>query len=116
MTNELLELQPNHQRAKGNKNWYENVLKEQEEDSNKRGDDGTMDVTISSVKMELHKKQPVRHTEHSIYEALCRGDLKQTPAQQRDLVCKYPIVVAIVTHTKFTLLRKDVSQIICRRH
>lgn len=49
MTNELLELQPNHQRAKGNKNWYENVLKEQEEDSNKRGDDGTMDVTISSV-------------------------------------------------------------------
>lgn len=39
--------------------------------------------------MELHKKQPVRYTEHSIYEALCRGDLRQTPAQQRDLVCKY---------------------------
>lgn len=48
MTNELLELQPNHQRAKGNKNWYETVLRDENE-INKRGDDSTADVTLSNV-------------------------------------------------------------------
>lgn len=39
--------------------------------------------------MEIHKNPSVRYTENSIYEMLCRGDLKQTPAEQRELVCKY---------------------------
>ncbi|KAL5282865.1 P4HA2 family protein [Megaselia abdita] len=88
MTNELLELQPNHHRAKGNKNWYETVLRDANENT-KRGDDGSADITLSNVKMEIHKNPSIRHTENSVYEMLCRGDLKQTPAQQRELVCKY---------------------------
>lgn len=48
MTNEILELQPNHQRAKGNKKWYETVLRDESE-TTKRGDDGTADVTLSDV-------------------------------------------------------------------
>lgn len=39
--------------------------------------------------MEIHKNPSVKRTEGSIYEMLCRGDLKQTLAQQRELVCKY---------------------------
>lgn len=39
--------------------------------------------------MEIHENPKVKLTESSIYEMLCRGDLKQTPRQQRELHCKY---------------------------
>lgn len=51
MTNELLELIPDHERAQGNKIYYEKELKVQEENQKMRGDDGSDQVPVAKEEM-----------------------------------------------------------------
>lgn len=51
MTNELLELIPDHERARGNKIYYEKELQTQESKQKLRGDDGTDQVPVAKVEM-----------------------------------------------------------------
>lgn len=46
MTNELLELKPDHERAIGNKQYYEKELALQKKDRKLRGDDGSKDLDM----------------------------------------------------------------------
>lgn len=49
MTNELLELRPNHERANGNKVYYEKELKEMSVKKKVKGDDGSDDTPKSDL-------------------------------------------------------------------
>lgn len=51
MTNELLELIPDHERAQGNKLYYEKELKIQEDKQKMRGDDGSDGVPVAKEEM-----------------------------------------------------------------
>lgn len=100
MTNELLEIEPNHERATGNKFYYEKELAKQKSKKKLRGDDGTaevdedvavIDTTNLVAATEEIKPSPVTFNlpEKRVYEMLCRGDLKQTPKQLAKLSCRY---------------------------
>lgn len=56
MTNELLELIPNHERARGNKVYYEKELALEEEKKLMRGDDGSDRVPVAEAEMMVWKK------------------------------------------------------------
>lgn len=47
MTNELLELVPSHQRALGNRAYYQEEI-QKTQGNKKRGEDGKNDVTLTS--------------------------------------------------------------------
>ena len=49
MTNELLELVPEHERAVGNKVYYEKELARKKKEKVLRGDDGSEDVPVDST-------------------------------------------------------------------
>lgn len=49
MTNELLELLPNHERALGNKGFYEKEIAELKATKKVKGDDGSEDTPISDL-------------------------------------------------------------------
>lgn len=49
MTNELLQLKPDHKRANGNKFYYEKEIKELAEKKKVKGDDGTDEIPISDL-------------------------------------------------------------------
>lgn len=49
MTNELLELVPNHERAVGNKAYYEKELEKEARQKALRGDDGSEDVPVDTT-------------------------------------------------------------------
>lgn len=101
MTNELLEILPNHERAKGNKGYYEKELAVIKSTKTLRGDDGTpyVDEEIVQVEVEKAKAQdpdqfvpdPKIYTnnERHMYEKLCRGELKPSPIQLAPLRCRY---------------------------
>lgn len=102
MTNELLEILPNHERANGNKPFYEKELAEQKSTKMMRGDDGTSAVDEEVVQMEVDKAKasaalPYVHpsptiyteTERHLYEKLCRGEVKPSPIQLAPLRCRY---------------------------
>ncbi|XP_015589995.1 prolyl 4-hydroxylase subunit alpha-2 isoform X2 [Cephus cinctus] len=94
MTNELLELVPTHQRALGNRAYYqEEIQKKSSQTRRKRGEDGRDDVpaikdqqfTVAEKKI----KSWVEMTERERYEMLCRGELSLSPEVQRNLKCRY---------------------------
>lgn len=88
MTNELLDLMPDHERAMGNKVYYEKEVEELEYTRRKKGDDGM--VEYGNVPIRLNSNPNVYDkSERKLYEMLCRGDLKPTPAQERPLRCRY---------------------------
>lgn len=99
MTNELLEILPNHERAKGNKGYYEKELSEIKASKNLRGDDGTENVDEDVVRVEVRKAEApdvfrpnpkvYTETERQLYEKLCRGEVKPVPIQLAPLRCKY---------------------------
>ncbi|CAD7090460.1 unnamed protein product [Hermetia illucens] len=86
MTNELLQLMPDHERALGNKGYYEKEVAELQR--KRKGDDGTSPFADISIRL---KSNPLVYdeSEKKLYEMLCRGELKPTPAQQRPLRCRY---------------------------
>lgn len=49
MTNELLELVPDHERAVGNKVYYEKELEKEAQQKAFRGDDGSEDVPVDTT-------------------------------------------------------------------
>ncbi|XP_065371276.1 prolyl 4-hydroxylase subunit alpha-1 [Calliphora vicina] len=90
MTNELLQLIPDHERASGNKVYYEKELKELSVRKKVKGDDGTDETPKSDLP--ISKAEPYTmfdQTERKAYELLCQGKLKPTPAQIRVLKCRY---------------------------
>jgi len=97
MTNELLELAPNHERAVGNKKYYEKELVKEKvasADKKLRGDDGSTEVTDEiPVSTEAEANQSPYYTyntmEKKSYEMLCRGEVAKTPRQLAQLKCKY---------------------------
>lgn len=87
MTNELLKLLPNHERANGNKVYYEKELsKTSEEKSDKllRGDDGSIDVIDETKSTTVYDTN-----ERRLYEMLCRNEINPGVKVLSKLKCRY---------------------------
>lgn len=106
MTNELLELQPNHERAIGNKVcndrkhnlkimagnenqkisnlfnqvYYEGALKTESGDGKKRGEDG--EAVTAAPRKPLYEG-------HEAYETLCRSETGLSEAYKSKLTCRF---------------------------
>ncbi|KAG5671125.1 hypothetical protein PVAND_001339 [Polypedilum vanderplanki] len=91
MTNELLELAPNHQRARGNKYYYERELQKYNQKSQLRGDDGSDDVIIDDSLEFHHISNPNNYDlpERKLYELACRGELRPAENVLAQLNCRY---------------------------
>lgn len=79
LTDRLLTLLPTHERAVGNREYYQNYLKSNA--ATKRGDDG--DVMQDA----FVKAGPTEMSEREIYEALCRGEKRISPSVESQLKC-----------------------------
>ena len=90
MTDELLELVPSHQRALGNRAYYQEEIKKSRT-KKKRGEDGNNDVKLGNqfTVVEKKTKTVAEMTERERYEMLCRGDITISPTIQKDLRCRY---------------------------
>uniref|UniRef100_A0A6B2EEH2 procollagen-proline 4-dioxygenase n=1 Tax=Phlebotomus kandelakii TaxID=1109342 RepID=A0A6B2EEH2_9DIPT len=89
MTNELLELKPDHERAMGNKHYYEKELAMQKSDRKLRGDDGSRDLDMDFEPIRVSDPTKYELPERRLYEMLCRGDIKPSPTQLAPLRCRY---------------------------
>ncbi|XP_028458830.1 prolyl 4-hydroxylase subunit alpha-1b isoform X2 [Perca flavescens] len=92
-TKKLLELDPEHQRAKGNLKYFEFQLEKQKKDAEDGAqtekEQGKRDIT---EKKEKPKKKVPNHLlpERTKYEMLCRGEgNRMTPRRQSRLFCRY---------------------------
>jgi prolyl 4-hydroxylase len=122
MTNELLTMVPDHQRARGNKFYYEKELAKLNEKSVLRGDDGSADVPIDkSLEFQHSNTGPYTYDlpERSLYELACRGELKPDEAFLSKLSCKYvnndvpflrlaPLKLEQVSHDPYIVVYHDV--------
>ncbi|KAK6626774.1 hypothetical protein RUM44_009251 [Polyplax serrata] len=81
MTNELLEIYPNHERARGNKIYYEDALQESKK-RKRRGDDGE-DIVVEKVPDGNYYKG------RGMYEKLCRNEVNLSVAVRSKLFCRY---------------------------
>lgn len=91
LTNELLELSPNHERAFGNKAYYEKELaKEVEDKADKmlRGDDGSPGLE-TEMASDAASAAVYTSYERQMYEKLCRGEVKPEPQLLAKLKCRY---------------------------
>ncbi|KAH8247641.1 hypothetical protein KR038_007567 [Drosophila bunnanda] len=89
MTNELLQLLPHHERANGNKKFYEKEIASQEQLKKMKGDDGTDEMPKSDLPVAKSDPGVYDITERKAYEMLCRGELKPSPTELRPLRCRY---------------------------
>lgn len=93
MTNELLELVPTHQRALGNRAYYqEEIEKKSSQVKRKRGEDGQDDVGLSDQPFTVTEKKVKtlkEMTERERYEMLCRGEISLPADIQKQLKCRY---------------------------
>lgn len=91
MTNELLQLAPKHERAVGNKHYYEKELAKQSVKSQLRGDDGSDDVPKDESLEFRVESGPYNYDlpEKKMYEMACRGELKPAESILSKLVCRY---------------------------
>jgi prolyl 4-hydroxylase len=83
LTIDWLKIEPNHQRALNNKQYFEGVLKNKEIEK-KKGDDGTDD---DKIKNERQLDEYRRSPEFMSYEALCRGEKVKEVANEHKLTC-----------------------------
>lgn len=81
MTNELLELYPNHERAQGNKIYYEDAL-QQSKSQKKKGDDGDEIVIEKNTNSKYYKGR-------GMYEKLCRNEVGLSEKIKAKLKCRY---------------------------
>lgn len=92
MTNELLELDPNHTRARGNKFYYEKELAKKTSKSYLRGDDGSDDVPKDKT-LDFQKvgQGPYNYdvSERKLYELACQGELRPEESVIATLFCHY---------------------------
>ncbi|XP_058444730.1 prolyl 4-hydroxylase subunit alpha-1-like [Malaya genurostris] len=91
MTNELLELVPNHERAVGNKAYYEKELQKEASQKALRGDDGSEDVPVDTTIQFRTDSGPNVYdsSERKLYEQLCRGEANRSVADTSRLTCRY---------------------------
>ncbi|KAH8313089.1 hypothetical protein KR067_000296 [Drosophila pandora] len=89
MTNELLKLLPHHERANGNKRFYEKEIANQQQLRKMKGDDGSDEMPKSDLPVAKSDPTVFDMTERKAYEMLCRGELKPSPADLRPLRCRY---------------------------
>uniref|UniRef100_A0AAQ5ZCE5 procollagen-proline 4-dioxygenase n=1 Tax=Amphiprion ocellaris TaxID=80972 RepID=A0AAQ5ZCE5_AMPOC len=93
-TKRLLELDPEHQRAKGNLKYFEFQLEKQKKaadaETEKQKEQGTTNTT---EKKKVKKRSPKTFSlipERKKYEMLCRGEgIRMTPRRQSRLFCRY---------------------------
>ncbi|KAK3925095.1 Prolyl 4-hydroxylase subunit alpha-2 [Frankliniella fusca] len=91
MTNELLTLVPNHNRAMGNKVYYLQDIA-QKDLVKKRGEDGSADAVSLSQQLVVTEKKVGdidELPERELYERLCRGEVKMSLAKESKLKCRY---------------------------
>lgn len=91
LTNELLELAPEHERANGNKAFYEKELAhEAEEKADKmlRGDDGSPGLG-TDLNDDASAAGAYTSYERQMYEKLCRGEVAPEPYVSAKLKCRY---------------------------
>lgn len=92
MTYELLELAPNHSRARGNVAYYQRELARKNQKSLLRGDDGSEDVPRdNSLDFYEIGYGPYDYDvpERKMYELACRGELKPDESLIATLFCHY---------------------------
>ncbi|XP_067670893.1 prolyl 4-hydroxylase subunit alpha-1-like isoform X2 [Haliotis asinina] len=82
-TEELLTLEPNHERASNNKRYYEKMLKDKEASEQPRGEEGT------TFDMDPVQHEYRRSYEFQNYEALCRGESIMEIKDVHKLACRY---------------------------
>ncbi|XP_046362969.1 prolyl 4-hydroxylase subunit alpha-1-like isoform X2 [Haliotis rufescens] len=82
-TEELLTLEPNHERATNNKRYYEKMLKDKEASEYARGEDG------KTLDMDPVENDYRRSHEFQSYEALCRGEQIMEIKNTHKLACRY---------------------------
>ncbi|CAG9772637.1 unnamed protein product [Ceutorhynchus assimilis] len=89
LTNKLLELIPEHTRAVGNKNFFEDQLKEvvQTKPAQRKGDDESAEVETAGVK--FYKPNYDDPESKDLYEALCRGEVTIPIEIKTQLRCRY---------------------------
>lgn len=87
LTNQLLELAPNHERATGNKAYYEKQLSAGNDDKMLRGDDGSPE--LDQYPLDEAGVAKYTHHERENYEKLCRGEVKMDPKELAQLKCRY---------------------------
>lgn len=90
LTNEMLELDPEHPRGWGNKRYYEETLKQKGASYVQRGEDGlgNADEQVNLLK-ERQKREDDLGEERVHYEQLCRGEEFVPEAIRSKLVCSY---------------------------
>nr|CAD7265071.1 unnamed protein product [Timema shepardi] len=90
LTDELLEILPNHERAVGNKVYYLQDL-EKRKKGKKRGEDGADDTPADEPYTVTEKRpQPLTDLpERDLYEMLCRGDVTLPESVLSQLKCSY---------------------------
>ncbi|XP_041362602.1 prolyl 4-hydroxylase subunit alpha-1-like isoform X2 [Gigantopelta aegis] len=84
MTNELLIIDPSHERAQNNKRYYEQMIVEEEKKFGNRGDIGETPIKNEPDVDEYRQSAEFRH-----YEALCRGEEVLEVQDQHRLRCRY---------------------------
>lgn len=94
MTNELLEIVPQHERALSNKAFYERELAKIKKQQALRGDNGANDVPAAEFDALLahdKKENPAvyNNEERKLYEKGCRGELHLAKSVLAKLRCKY---------------------------
>merc|ERR1719433_2245024 len=90
LTNEMLELDPEHPRGWGNKRYCEETLKQKGASYVQRGEDGlgNADEQVNLLK-ERQKREEDLGEERVHYEQLCRGEEFVPEAIRSKLVCRY---------------------------
>lgn len=81
MTNELLEILPNHERAQGNKIYYEETLQQTKEEK-KKGDEGEEVIIVEDTTKKYYKGR-------GMYEKLCRNEVTLGEDIKARLKCRY---------------------------
>jgi prolyl 4-hydroxylase len=86
LTERWLELEPDHVRAQNNKQYYEQMLAEQNQQ--RKGDEGTDAVPVT-FKNERQLDEYRSSPEFQAYEALCRGEDVVPNPDAHKLTCQY---------------------------
>ncbi|CAL1270717.1 unnamed protein product [Larinioides sclopetarius] len=86
LTNDLLELVPNHPRAAGNRAYYEDAIRNAAQ--MKRGDDGDVPL-VGDVNYSESTKSDAEPSEREQYERLCRSESTSSFEEQKNLKCDY---------------------------
>ncbi|CAF0718005.1 unnamed protein product [Brachionus calyciflorus] len=87
LTKQIIELEPDHERAEANLKYFEKALKDYKKLL--QGDNGdNLDLSNNPFVFKNPRPEHVLGSEREIYESLCRGDYKPS-RKQKNLHCRY---------------------------